>query len=220
MAKVSDKRAIIRNEIKEKNKQIVKICYNNGGNYRGSFLAIQKAIIGEYALNKFNEYYNRDNTKRHKSIINYLSLENLNEYLEKLELIISEALSYNLSISDAIKTLKQNNMLSPITDLHLDENILNKANKQARDLLKNFPKDKLENIIDEPELKEVLKNKEESDIKLIKQLEEEIYLEYLKEQKEIEDLNKFNEETDYNTDDYYDFLNGKGDYLDEDERDI
>ena len=133
MAKKQDERAFYRNEIKQKNKEIVKICYYNGGNYKESFIAVQKAIIGEYSLNKFNDYYNSDSTKKRKSIINYLSLENLKEYCEKLQIIINEANNYDLSISRAIDNLYAKKQLEHIFHLELDENIrkvISKLNKK------------------------------------------------------------------------------------------
>ena len=208
MAKKQDERAFYRNEIKQKNKEIVKICYYNGGNYKESFIAVQKAIIGEYSLNKFNDYYNSDSTKKRKSIINYLSLENLKEYCEKLQLIIDEANNNNLSISKAIESLYAKNQLEHIFHLELDENILNKANKTAKDFEKSIPKEKLEALIDEKEL--IKKLNEEKDE--IAKLEKMLYEELKEEQKKKDEYNKFLEETDYLTDDYFDYINGVGDY--------
>lgn len=227
MNKNQDERAFYRNEIKEKNKEIVKICYYNGGNYQGCFVEVQKAIIGEYALNKFNERYNADTTKKHKSIVNYLSLENLKEYLEKLELIINEAKFNDISISNAIHNLKLQNALTPIINLQLDENILNKANKKAKELDKNVKNSKVEKLVDEDELKEELEKEKDNKSKTKKTFDKvskaeltfqkQFYEDMEKEKREKEKFEKFIKETDYETDDYYDYVNKTGDYADEDE---
>ena len=223
MQKNQDERVFYRNEIKEKNKEIVKICYYNGGNYQGCFVQVQKAIIGEYTLNKFNEKYNADTTKKHKSIINYLSLENLKEYLEKLQLIIDEARNNDISISQAISNLKLKNQLTPIYKIELEENISNKANKKAKEIDKEVS-DKLEQLIDEKELIEELNNqannkksKKTKKDRLEEEEEEiELYEQFAKEQaeqdKKKKEIDDFLNQTDYLTDDYYDYLTGKGDY--------
>ena len=213
MSEEENKRIFLRNEIKEKNKEIVKICYYMGGNYQASFVAIQKAIIGEYSLNKFNERYNGISTKKHKSIINYLSVKNLEEYLEKLQLIIDEAKNYDLSITQALSQLKNKGLLQPILNLQLEENILNKANKKAKEIENQVTKEKIENLIDEDELKsEFSKIKFQKEVEKERKLEEEFFEEQRKFEKHKEEFEKFMEETNYETDDYNDYLQQRGDY--------
>ena len=162
-----------------------------------------------------------DTTKKHKSIINYLSLENLKEYLSKLQLIVDEAKNNDISISQAISNLKLKSQLTPIYNIQLEENISNKAYKKAKEIDKEVS-DKLEQLIDEKELIEELNNQannkksKKTKKDRLEQEEIELYEQFTKEQAEQEkkekEFEKFLSETDYLNDDYYDYLNGKGDY--------
>lgn len=136
----TDARIELRLETIQKNKILSSIAMQQGINYQTLFTNVYNAIFGEYFLIKFNRNFNPiphyyvPNAPKKVCVLDYLSSEDLENYLKCVNLVINRVDSTGCSVIKAVRAVapKAKNMFANLSLLSLQPSIEADVKKQKQ----------------------------------------------------------------------------------------